>query len=495
MADDRVSQSENPKTTESEKKDNKNCKISKEINEVSAGEGVESNLQTPLMFSRCSSLGSLSGFERNSFRDDQSSIVSDFSPRASGAVSPSINQNGISEIVTKLQVSDNNSNSQIINEKRQCDELYVSKTKIQLQEKINVPDIPFQYDIAFKKPHFFKHSVFEDDIAAFKDESSPNFLSTAASSLSSLTIDDEDYGDNTLPNKAGLLKKKLLSTEKSQSEKISVSECCHQDPIGTCEFQQAYRRIVSKELSNNNQQNSPSKKLDDRSSIVIQSSQTLYISHENQSKEQQKRLDWVEHNMNETQKINGNPIIHNSKNIQNIDSQTNDNANEFNFKRDLLVQKIQRDKIQNLHYNGKFIQETRIESDIIDKYTHKHNGYEKFHKEERDFAKQNKVSQGFCKTYNDSTNSSHSTEENNDLNAYEEQLLDQCIRTGMAKVTKRNITDIKPFCWDLNQICLTTRAMFKNHSEDIIRDRRGEYNKQRLLQRGSMKKIINSKTK
>lgn len=45
--------------------------------------------QTPLMFSRCSSLGSLNGFEQNSINDDLSSVVSDFSRRTSGVVSPS----------------------------------------------------------------------------------------------------------------------------------------------------------------------------------------------------------------------------------------------------------------------------------------------------------------------------------------------------------------------------------------------------------------------
>lgn len=34
--------------------------------------------QTPLMFSRCSSLGSLSGFEQHSIHDDRSSVISDF---------------------------------------------------------------------------------------------------------------------------------------------------------------------------------------------------------------------------------------------------------------------------------------------------------------------------------------------------------------------------------------------------------------------------------
>lgn len=34
--------------------------------------------ETPLMFSRCSSLGSLSGFEQYSIHDDRSSVISDF---------------------------------------------------------------------------------------------------------------------------------------------------------------------------------------------------------------------------------------------------------------------------------------------------------------------------------------------------------------------------------------------------------------------------------
>ncbi|MCL4119122.1 UNVERIFIED_CONTAM: hypothetical protein GTU68_017435, partial [Idotea baltica] len=45
--------------------------------------------QTPLMFSRATSVSSLSSFEIQSIHDDRSSIVSDFSRLASGVVSPS----------------------------------------------------------------------------------------------------------------------------------------------------------------------------------------------------------------------------------------------------------------------------------------------------------------------------------------------------------------------------------------------------------------------
>lgn len=45
--------------------------------------------ETPLMFSRCSSLDSLSDFDQHSIHDDRSSVISDFSHRTSGVVSPS----------------------------------------------------------------------------------------------------------------------------------------------------------------------------------------------------------------------------------------------------------------------------------------------------------------------------------------------------------------------------------------------------------------------
>lgn len=45
--------------------------------------------ETPLMFSRSSSLDSLSDFDQHSIHDDHSSVISDFSHRTSRAVSPS----------------------------------------------------------------------------------------------------------------------------------------------------------------------------------------------------------------------------------------------------------------------------------------------------------------------------------------------------------------------------------------------------------------------
>ncbi|XP_059490549.1 adenomatous polyposis coli protein-like isoform X3 [Neocloeon triangulifer] len=49
----------------------------------------DKTLETPLVFSRCSSVASLTSFEQHSIHDDRSSIVSDFSRLTSGMVSPS----------------------------------------------------------------------------------------------------------------------------------------------------------------------------------------------------------------------------------------------------------------------------------------------------------------------------------------------------------------------------------------------------------------------
>jgi hypothetical protein len=50
---------------------------------------IQCSQQTPLMFSRCSSLGSLNGLEQNCINDDRSSVISDVSHRTSGIISPS----------------------------------------------------------------------------------------------------------------------------------------------------------------------------------------------------------------------------------------------------------------------------------------------------------------------------------------------------------------------------------------------------------------------
>ncbi|XP_057339879.1 adenomatous polyposis coli homolog [Microplitis mediator] len=132
-------------------KEEKNDKEPKVV--TFAAEDHYDEKETPLMFSRSSSLGSLSGFEANSV-DDHSSIISDFSRMTSGIISPS--------------------------------ELPDSPTQ-------TVPPSPRtkEFPRSFLKSYSpKKRGVFEDATAAFKEENTPIEFS-AATSLSSLTIDDD----------------------------------------------------------------------------------------------------------------------------------------------------------------------------------------------------------------------------------------------------------------------------------------------------------------
>ncbi|XP_054281505.1 adenomatous polyposis coli homolog isoform X2 [Macrosteles quadrilineatus] len=112
-------------------------------------EGKVVTFETPLMFSRCSSLGSLSSVEPP---DDRSSVVSEFSRMTSGMVSPS--------------------------------ELPDSPTQ-------TVPPSPHSIKPPVPIPAPAKPvSVFEERVSVFKEESTPVQFSTATS-LSDLTFDDE----------------------------------------------------------------------------------------------------------------------------------------------------------------------------------------------------------------------------------------------------------------------------------------------------------------
>ncbi|XP_012054498.1 PREDICTED: adenomatous polyposis coli homolog [Atta cephalotes] len=128
--------------------------------------------ETPLMFSRCSSLGSLSGFEQYSIHDDRSSVISDFSRRTSGVVSPSELPDSPTQTVLPSPRNHKTHNTE-----------FISK----IQEEAVRPSVQY---LLFSKPHVTRNSVFEDDIATFKEESTPIEFSSATS-LSSLTIDDE----------------------------------------------------------------------------------------------------------------------------------------------------------------------------------------------------------------------------------------------------------------------------------------------------------------
>lgn len=65
------------------------CDKDKESKAVSFNTEESYAQETPLMFSRSSSLDSLSEFDQHSIHDDRSSVISDFSRRESGVVSPS----------------------------------------------------------------------------------------------------------------------------------------------------------------------------------------------------------------------------------------------------------------------------------------------------------------------------------------------------------------------------------------------------------------------
>uniref|UniRef100_A0A0C9QMT5 Apc_4 protein n=1 Tax=Fopius arisanus TaxID=64838 RepID=A0A0C9QMT5_9HYME len=145
--------------------------IDKESKVVTFGGEDHYAEETPLMFSRCSSLGSLSGFEQHSIHDDRSSIISDFSRLTSGAVSPSELPDSPTQTVPPSPRCNTNPKNV---------EPFHSRTSEERPLRLPFPKCPYQK----------KNSVFEDDTAAFKEESTPIEFS-AATSLSSLTIDDE----------------------------------------------------------------------------------------------------------------------------------------------------------------------------------------------------------------------------------------------------------------------------------------------------------------
>ncbi|XP_030746135.1 adenomatous polyposis coli protein-like isoform X2 [Sitophilus oryzae] len=151
----------------------KQAKAGTEAKEVKFEQVVNYAEETPLMYSRSSSLASLDSIEQHSIHDDRSSVVSDFSRLTSGIVSPSELPDSPTQTVppsprpTKSKLE------------------FPSTSKLPRNSNENKPR-PLQ-----------KPSVFEDNITKFKEESTPVQFSTATS-LSSLTIDDHE--ENTQNN-------------------------------------------------------------------------------------------------------------------------------------------------------------------------------------------------------------------------------------------------------------------------------------------------------
>lgn len=104
----------------------------------------------------------------------------------------------------------------------------------------------------FSKPHITRNSVFEDDIATFKEESTPIEFSSATS-LSSLTIDDEvkipndtktyrmmEEAFNTTEKDVDVLEKDVLnmkinnSEDSVKEEQVSDGDEDDEDMLAAC---------------------------------------------------------------------------------------------------------------------------------------------------------------------------------------------------------------------------------------------------------------------
>ncbi|XP_074030384.1 uncharacterized protein isoform X2 [Leptinotarsa decemlineata] len=129
--------------------------------------------ETPLMFSRSSSLASLDSIEQHSIHDDRSSVVSDFSRLPSGIVSPSELPDSPTQTVPPSPRT------------RQTSLDFPSTSKSRM-----IPEGQTHHAVrSIPKP-----GIFEDNVTKFKEESTPIQFSTATS-LSSLTIDDHEETD------------------------------------------------------------------------------------------------------------------------------------------------------------------------------------------------------------------------------------------------------------------------------------------------------------
>lgn len=126
---------------------------------------VENALETPLMFSRSSSLGSVSSCGEHA--DDRSSVVSEFSRMVSGVVSPS-------------ELPDSPTQTVPPSPHPETKERFFTEDECKSKSKVPL-----------------RHSVFEDSVTVFKDENTPIQFSVATS-LSSLTFDDEPQLVNEL---------------------------------------------------------------------------------------------------------------------------------------------------------------------------------------------------------------------------------------------------------------------------------------------------------
>ncbi|CAG9858226.1 unnamed protein product [Phyllotreta striolata] len=180
--------------SDGERKENEKSspKMSAETKVVKFERVVNYAEETPLMFSRSSSLASLDSIEQHSIHDDRSSVVSDFSRLTSGIVSPSELPDSPTQTVPQSP------------KPRKTSLDFPSSSKMRSNDRTSVPRV-------LPKP-----SMFEDNVTKFKEESTPIQFSTATS-LSSLTIDDhEDNGEQASSRKP--------SNNSSQEEQKIVND-------------------------------------------------------------------------------------------------------------------------------------------------------------------------------------------------------------------------------------------------------------------------------
>ncbi|CAO1304779.1 unnamed protein product [Diamesa tonsa] len=159
--------------------------------------------ETPMMFSRTSSMGSLSSAEPTCI-DDKSSIVSEFSRFASGIISPS-------ELPDSPTQSVPQSPRRIPPESQKVDNNPISRT----------PPIPTSSGTRVEEPTALR-SVFEDNFNSFNIENTPAHFSYATS-LSNLSFDDEPKISTDALSKDFCLMKHP-SEDEEQKAKIAQEE-------------------------------------------------------------------------------------------------------------------------------------------------------------------------------------------------------------------------------------------------------------------------------
>lgn len=167
--------------------------------------------ETPMMFSRTSSMGSLSSAEPTCI-DDKSSIVSEFSRFASGIISPS-------ELPDSPTQSVPQSPRRIPPESQKVDSNPISRT----------PPIPANTGTRVEEPTALR-SVFEDNFNSFNIENTPAHFSYATS-LSNLSFDDEPKISTDALSKDFHLMKHPSEDEEQKAKKAQEESSFEQDVV------------------------------------------------------------------------------------------------------------------------------------------------------------------------------------------------------------------------------------------------------------------------